>query len=106
MKDALRTAAQHLLEGRLENCHALAQENEGPDGNYLHAVLHRKEGDLGNSLYWYHRAQNHPVAVAMQAKFPGWSPETLIELVRAQPDSLEVRAQEAAELEAIKSHFA
>jgi hypothetical protein len=28
---------------------------------WVHAYLHRKEGDLGNAAYWYHRA-NRPVA--------------------------------------------
>jgi hypothetical protein len=27
----------------------------------VHAYLHRKEGDLGNARYWYHRA-NQPIA--------------------------------------------
>ena len=24
--------------------------------SWIHAVLHKMEGDLGNSRYWYHRA--------------------------------------------------
>jgi hypothetical protein len=36
--------------------HESAQEDEGPAGSWVHAYLHRKEGDLGNADYWYGRA--------------------------------------------------
>jgi hypothetical protein len=37
--------------------HESAQQDEGPDGWWVHAYLHRKEGDAGNAAYWYRRAQ-------------------------------------------------
>ena len=37
--------------------HESAQRDEGPDGSWVHAYLHRKEGDLSNAQYWYRRAQ-------------------------------------------------
>jgi len=33
-----------------------AQQDEGPEGSWVHAYLHRKEGDQGNAAYWYSRA--------------------------------------------------
>jgi hypothetical protein len=33
-----------------------AHEVAGPDGAWVHAYLHRKDGDLGNAGYWYRRA--------------------------------------------------
>jgi hypothetical protein len=36
--------------------HASAQQDEGPEGRWVHAYLHRKEGDQGNAAYWYSRA--------------------------------------------------
>ena len=33
-----------------------AQQDEGRDGSWVHAYLHRKEGDQGNAAYWYRRA--------------------------------------------------
>jgi len=36
--------------------HESAQQDEGPDGSWVHAYLHRKEGDPGNAGYWYRRA--------------------------------------------------
>ena len=41
--------------------HRLAQDVEGADGAWVHAYLHRKEGDAGNAAYWYRRA-GRPVA--------------------------------------------
>ncbi len=43
-------------KGEWEQAHAVAQEVEGADGAWVHAYLHRKEGDLGNASYWYRRA--------------------------------------------------
>ena len=36
--------------------HESAQKDEGGDGSWVHAYLHRKEGDQGNAEYWYRRA--------------------------------------------------
>ena len=36
--------------------HASAQQDEGMEGSWVHAYLHRKEGDQGNPAYWYSRA--------------------------------------------------
>ena len=40
--------------------HESAQQDEGPAGSWVHAYLHRKEGDLGNAGYWYRRAGQPP----------------------------------------------
>ena len=34
-----------------------AQADEGGAGDWVHAYLHRKEGDAGNAAYWYRRAR-------------------------------------------------
>ncbi len=47
--------------GEWERAHEVAQEVEGREGAWVHAYLHRKEGDLGNAGYWYRRA-GRPVA--------------------------------------------
>jgi len=42
--------------GDWERAHEVAQEVSGADGAWIHAYLHRKEGDLANAGYWYRRA--------------------------------------------------
>ncbi len=42
---------------RWDEAHRLAQAHEGdPLADWIHAVVHKVEGDLGNSRYWYRRA--------------------------------------------------
>jgi hypothetical protein len=50
-------ALWHDARGDWESAHASAQADTGRDGAWVHAYLHRKEGDLGNAGYWYARAR-------------------------------------------------
>ena len=43
-------------KGDWKQAHERAQEDEGPEASWVHAYLHRKEGDEGNAAYWYSRA--------------------------------------------------
>ena len=43
-------------KGDWARAHESAQQDEGPDGSWVHAYLHRKEGDESNAAYWYRRA--------------------------------------------------
>jgi hypothetical protein len=57
MKDDLLKAIELALAGKWEASHRLVQQHEGDaTASWIHAVLHKIEGDLGNSRYWYHRA--------------------------------------------------
>ena len=47
--------------GDWEQAHTVAQDVDGPDGAWVHAYLHRKQGDTANAAYWYRRA-GRPVA--------------------------------------------
>ena len=42
-------------KGDWEKSHTLIQDFEDPIATRIHAYLHRKEGDLWNSDYWYGR---------------------------------------------------
>ncbi len=39
-----------------DTAHQIAQSIDNSDGAWVHAYLHRKEGDVGNASYWYSRA--------------------------------------------------
>ena len=44
-----------------DRAHALVQDDPGRDAAWVHAHLHRLEGDPANAAYWYARA-GRPVA--------------------------------------------
>ena len=43
-------------KGDWTRAHESAQQDLGVEGAWVHAYLHRKEGDEGNAAYWYDRA--------------------------------------------------
>ena len=43
-------------KGEWDHAHQILQDEPGEDGSWVHAYLHRVEGDLGNARYWYRRA--------------------------------------------------
>jgi hypothetical protein len=49
-------ALWHDGRGDWDKAHQIAQDIDTPDGAWIHAYLHRKEGDLSNARYWYDRA--------------------------------------------------
>jgi hypothetical protein len=44
-------------KGDWDGAHDAAQADEGGAGDWVHAYLHRKEGDAGNAANWYRRAR-------------------------------------------------
>lgn len=42
--------------GDWDRAHALVMNDESHEAAWVHAYLHRVEGDLGNAHYWYRRA--------------------------------------------------
>ena len=45
------------LRGDWKKAHTLCQEPGSVMGDWIHAYLHRVEGDPGNAAYWYARAK-------------------------------------------------
>ncbi|MGK7393992.1 MAG: hypothetical protein ACNS62_05450 [Candidatus Cyclobacteriaceae bacterium M3_2C_046] len=43
-------------QGDWNKAHLIAQNVEDYTGAWVHAYLHRKEGDLSNASYWYSRS--------------------------------------------------
>jgi hypothetical protein len=54
-------ALWHDANGNWSRAHEVAQDIDGKTGSWVHAYLHRKEGDISNAGYWYRRA-GEPVA--------------------------------------------
>ncbi len=53
---ALAEALWWEAHGKWERAHEIAQEVETLEGAWVHAYLHRREGDAANARYWYRRA--------------------------------------------------
>jgi hypothetical protein len=53
----LLRAVWYGLRGEWEAAHQIAQDDTSAEGAWVHAWLHRIEGDLDNARYWYGRAR-------------------------------------------------
>ena len=51
--------------GDWDAAHRLIQDVEDKDAAWIHAYLHRKEGDIANADYWYRRAARQRPAVSL-----------------------------------------
>ncbi|HEV2327994.1 MAG TPA: hypothetical protein VGY56_04300 [Verrucomicrobiae bacterium] len=53
----LLRAVELALAGDWDAAHQLVQQHEDDaTASWIHAVLHKMEGDISNSRYWYRRA--------------------------------------------------
>lgn len=43
-------------KGDWDRAHKIVQKDDSADAAWVHAYLHRVEGDLPNARYWYHQA--------------------------------------------------
>jgi hypothetical protein len=60
MQAELLTAIDAALSDRWDDAHAIVQRYEHDAvACWIHAVLHKIEGDAGNSRYWYARSGGH-----------------------------------------------
>jgi len=50
-----------LLAGELDRSHSISQENHSAEGSFWHGIMHRREGDFGNSKYWFRKVGEHPI---------------------------------------------
>jgi hypothetical protein len=79
-----------LLVDDIERSHEVCQADSTATGSYWHAIVHRREGDFGNSLYWYRRAGSHPAMVG----FDGPALVRDVERAQGNPSTLMDRQRE------------
>jgi hypothetical protein len=58
-------ALWHDARGDWNSAHETAQSVDDERGAWVHAYLHRKEGDAGNAAYWYRRARKQVATDAL-----------------------------------------
>jgi len=56
-------------KGDWEKSHQMIQDIDDANAEWIHAYLHRKEGDIGNADYWYRRAGKKRPAVTLEQEW-------------------------------------
>ena len=67
--DAPLAALWWAAKGCWDEAHKIVQDEETADAAWVHAYLHRVEGDLGNAGYWYRRAAKPVAAGALETEW-------------------------------------
>jgi hypothetical protein len=52
-----------------DRSHTIIQDINDNTAAWIHAYLHRKEGDTGNADYWYHRAGKRRPSISLQQEW-------------------------------------
>jgi hypothetical protein len=58
-------------KGQWDEAHKIVQDEETADAAWVHAYLHRVEGNLGNAGYWYRRAHKPVAAGSLETEWEG-----------------------------------
>lgn len=62
-------ALWHDAQGEWDRAHAIVQDLDTPAAAWVHAYLHRREGDDANARYWYTRAGKPPCRLSLDAEW-------------------------------------
>jgi hypothetical protein len=57
-----------IAAGDWDGAHALVQDDASAEAAWVHAHLHRIEGDMDNARYWYRKAGRTPAAGDLAAE--------------------------------------
>ena len=67
--DELLSALWWQANDHWDKAHSLVQHNESGTGKWIHALLHRQEGDINNARYWYSGAGREIPSKSLQAEW-------------------------------------
>jgi len=56
-------------KGGWDKAHRIVMDEDGRDAAWVHAYLHRVEGDAGNAAYWYGQAKRPVASGALHAEW-------------------------------------
>lgn len=65
----LLTALWWDAKGNWNQAHEIAQSISGNDAAWVHAYLHRKEGDASNAAFWYDEAHQPVCKLPLDAEW-------------------------------------
>jgi len=67
--DAPLAALWWAAKGGWDQAHKIVQDEEARDAAWVHAYLHRIEGDSANAGYWYRRAGKPVATVPLETEW-------------------------------------
>lgn len=62
-------ALWYANQGEWDKAHEIVQNASDADSAWVHAYLHRQEGDLSNARYWYRRSGKPEAKVSLQQEW-------------------------------------
>ena len=62
-------ALWYAARGDWDRAHRIVMDAKGRDAAWVHAYLHRKEGDLDNARYWYRKAHRPEATGTLEAEW-------------------------------------
>lgn len=65
-------------KGDWEKAHKIVMDDESAEAAWVHAYLHRVEGDLPNARYWYGQAKRDAATGALEAEWAAISADLLV----------------------------
>lgn len=105
-----------LWHDHFDDAHQLCQAHEGhPECDFVHALLHRREGDFANAKYWFGEVGPHPLDLPLAQAAQALGRADLLERGRWRPAAMvdacaaALRGDQAAralvmELQAVEFH--
>ena len=72
----------HDANGDWDAAHRAVQSGNSEDDAWVHAYLHRKEGDIENAKHWYRRCNRPPATESLENE---WTAITMA-LLEKDPD--------------------
>ena len=70
-------ALWHAARDKWDEAHHFVQDDSAAEAAWVHAYLHRQEGDVGNADYWYARAGKKRPEVTLKEEWELISSELL-----------------------------
>jgi hypothetical protein len=62
-------ALWHDAKGDWDKAHNIIQDVPGKNASWIHAYLHRKEGDTWNADYWYNKAGRKRTGISLDEEW-------------------------------------
>jgi hypothetical protein len=77
-------ALWYAKQGNWNKAHEIVQDADDTDSAWIHAYLHRQEGDLSNARYWYRRSKQPEFTASLSQEWEHITQELLIKVTQAK----------------------